>query len=609
MIWGDIAAMETDAVVNAAYPTLRGGADGAHGAICDAAGREALEAALAAIGWCDVGDAVVTPGFGLTARHIIHAVGPQWRGGAYGERELLGQTYRRALALAEDLHVQSLAFTLLSAGSFGFPTDVALDVAVAEIGAYLRAHEGLEVTLVLDGSGPRRLPDPLHGRLSEYLHARYAEDAPEVPLRPVGAQRGGAGEPFCCGTADRRAEDTLAAHVKHLPPDRPMARDAAPQPADARARHVAEPEESPRPLKTSRRAGTGCLLLAIPRVLGTLLFWLVAGVLFAVTWPLRALWRLLRGKGAGTDSDARMDLYTAQMPAPDEWREDILPAHEGEEEPPAHSDAFAPEEAVFVGSDLPPDAKATAAPEEAPFQSIAVPPWLSPFGSKMPPDAEETAAPEGAADMGRNAPPRVASFLQSRGFYGAPERYADRDMLAPMSAPATPPEGAEADLREAASLAERQRSDWEWALERQREQRMRADVAERRVADAARARTLQDAVAHLGDTFSQAVLHRIDLRGLRDVDVYKRANLTRQLFSKLRSDPHYQPSKQTAVALCVALELTLDDALDLLARAGYTLAACNKADLIAAYFIEHGIYDVFQLNEALFAFAQPCLGA
>ena len=57
------------------------------------------------------------------------------------------------------------------------------------------------------------------------------------------------------------------------------------------------------------------------------------------------------------------------------------------------------------------------------------------------------------------------------------------------------------------------------------------------------------------------------------------------------------------------LELNLDDALDLLARAGYTLAACNKADLIAAYFIEHGIYDVFQLNEALFAFDQPCLGA
>ncbi len=87
--------------------------------------------------------------------------------------------------------------------------------------------------------------------------------------------------------------------------------------------------------------------------------------------------------------------------------------------------------------------------------------------------------------------------------------------------------------------------------------------------------------------------------------MYRRANLDRKLFSKLRSDRGYQLSKQTAVAL----ELNLSNALDLPARAGYTLAACNKADLIAANCIEHAIYDVFQLNLALFAFDQPCLGA
>ena len=125
---------------------------------------------------------------------------------------------------------------------------------------------------------------------------------------------------------------------------------------------------------------------------------------------------------------------------------------------------------------------------------------------------------------------------------------------------------------------------------------------------AARERTLRDAVAHLGDTFSEAVLHWIDRKGQRDVDIYKRANLDRKLFSKLRSDRDYRPSKQTAVALCVGLELNLDETCDLLSRAGYALSTGNKADLIVAYFIEHGMYDIYALNEALFVFEQPCLG-
>lgn len=126
---------------------------------------------------------------------------------------------------------------------------------------------------------------------------------------------------------------------------------------------------------------------------------------------------------------------------------------------------------------------------------------------------------------------------------------------------------------------------------------------------AARSRTLSDAVAHLGDTFSQSVLSHIDGRRLSDVEVYKRANIDRKLFSKLRTDPRYRPSKVTALALCIALELNLDDARDLLAKAGYALSASNKMDVIVAYFIEHGNYNIFELNKALFAFGQPCLGA
>lgn len=114
---------------------------------------------------------------------------------------------------------------------------------------------------------------------------------------------------------------------------------------------------------------------------------------------------------------------------------------------------------------------------------------------------------------------------------------------------------------------------------------------------------------HLDASFSQTVLALIDRKGMRDAEVYKRANISRQLFAKLRKDEHYQPSKQTAVALALALELSSDEADELLARAGYALSRASKFDLIVEYFLDHGCHDVFQLNEMLFAFDQPLVGS
>jgi O-acetyl-ADP-ribose deacetylase (regulator of RNase III) len=330
IIRNDITKMDVDAVVNASNTELKMGG-GVSGAIFAAAGAEALKAACESIGGCAVGDAVITGGFGLTARYVIHTVGPVWMGGDCGEEELLQSCYRNALNLAAENGCKSIAFPLIASGIYGYPKDRALKGAIAAISGFLMEHE-LKVYLVVYDRKAFELSGKLFSSVEKYIDDNYVDEHLEIRKR----------------TDDRNISQFMI-------------------------------------------------------------------------------------------SDSCFDA--------------------------------------------------------------------------------ESAAPK------------------------------------------------------------------------------------------LKKRRLEDLLAEMEETFSESLLRLIDEKGMTDVEAYKKANIDRKLFSKIRSGNGYKPNKKTALSLAIALGLNLDETRDFLARAGFALSRSSRFDVIVEYFIQEGGYNIFDVNQALFKFVYDTLSS
>ena len=442
IIRNDITKVAADAIVDTANPQPVIGA-GTDSAIYKAAGAELLLAERRKIGAIHPGEAAVTPAFALPAKYIIHTVGPAWQGGDAGEFETLASCYCKSLLLAKQLGCESVAFPLISTGTYGFPKDKALSVAMETIGEFLQGDD-LDVTLTVLNKEAFTLSQDLLDDVQSYIDDRTAEMLHQMEYSASYSAL------FKDGMADER-RDAKAARPSSAPP---MAQ-AAPQGGP-----TSGPQSKPQ-------------------------------------------FRPKKGKG----------LFG---------------------------------KLASLGKK---DADTASTQERA--------------------DAFEPSYEDSAASLTVDSAAEDTEIL-----YAKTISYSEAGKEKPAEANAAFASGAA--VSSAVPLS---------------------------------AESLPDRMAHLGDTFQERLLRLIDEQDRTDPEVYKKANLDRKLFSKIRSNAAYRPSKNTVLALAIALELDLAQTKDLLARAGFAFSPSSKFDLIVQYCFEKRIYDIFEVNALLFQYDQPLLGA
>ena len=375
IVRNDITKMNVDAIVNTANeaPIY---SDGVDTAVYEAAGVEQLLAERRKIGFLNEGEVAITPGFNLPAKYVIHAVSPFYEDGESGEEELLRSCYKKSLQLAYENHCESIAFPLIATGSFGYPKEEGMRVAVDEINAFLLGHN-MMIYLVVFDSRSTQLGSNLYPDLEAYIDQNYVSE---------------------------QLEREYGEDIKYL--------------GDSEDRS----------------------LLPAPKAMPEF---------FAASVPLEPIQKFER------------------------------------------CEAFIPLENA----------------------------------------ADRTCSGESILDE---------------------EVFLDEVFL---------------EERESA---------------------------------------LKERMKHLSDTFQQYLLYLIDIKGLTNAEVYKRAIITKQLFSKIKLNPEYHPDKATAMRLCIGAKLNLDETKDLLARAGYALSPCDRRDIIFSYFIEKEVYDMIDIDIVLEENGLPC---
>ena len=436
IIRNDITKMQVDVIVNTANPEAAYGA-GTDQAIYEAAGVQKLLAERRKIGPIRPGEVAVTYAFHLPSRFIIHTVGPKWIDGTHGEFDILSSCYINSLMLARQLHCKSIAFPLISTGTYGFPKDEALRIAIDRIREYLDENE-MDVTLVVFDQKSFVLSKALTACVEEFIDDRYAESRRQQYMY------GGSNQGF--QSAGRLRPGDM--------------REGAPSPGDRR-----------RAAQNYRDVETGA---SAPSKLPF----------------VKDLWEKATHK---VTEESRGDL--------DDSYEDAV-SYE-------NSDSYA-DAAVFE-------------------------------------DSDSYAESDSYADAGPWAN-RKENRLESNSFMSAPSAGYDVS-----------------------------------------------------------GRSLDDLMNHVGETFQECLLRLIDERGVTDTEVYKKANVDRKLFSKIRCNRFYNPTKRTALSLAIALQLNLDETIDLLRRAGLALSPSSKADLIVEYCIVNHIYDIFKIDALLFNYDQQTL--
>lgn len=432
IIRNNIVNVEADAIVNTANPVV-GVGRGVDQSIYEAAGWDRLLEARERIGEIAPGEAAWTPAFSLHARYIIHTVGPTWTGGGSGERETVARCYRKSLELAAELGCESAAFPLIATGTYGFPKDEALRIAMAEISGFLLSNE-MEVLLVVYDKESFEVSGKLFSDIQSFI------DDSEAAYTPDHLQYNRAAD------LQYNRVDASDVRAKRAPRARRIL-------DGFRARKNALKREEEPILQPGEPYGD--------RDTGSLFEDRDAGAPFM-------------------DWDAESMAEDLSMGAESGGYDDLLLSESVEE-----------------------------------------------------PAVEVEAAP---------------SYSRS---FSAP------------SAPSFPSQEASLETR----------------------------------------------LKHLDKTFQEYLFMLIDRRGLSDTEVYKKANIDRKHFSKIRSNVGYKPSKKTALALAIALELNLDETKDLIGRAGLALSPSIIFDRIIEYCIETCNYDIYEINCILFKYDQPTLGA